>query len=93
MNVQNLRILVADDHEVSRRLLKEVLEKEGYSVQLAASGEEAVKLYRSEPFPIVISDIRMAEMDGMGVLREVKKSGSGSVVILMTGFGSMEGAV
>jgi DNA-binding NtrC family response regulator len=88
-----MNILVVDDHEVTRQLLKEVLEKSGYSVWLAASGEDAVKLYRQQKFPIVISDIRMLEMDGMAVLREVKKANLGSVVILMTGFGSMEGAI
>ncbi len=88
-----MNILVVDDHEVTRQLLKEVLEKNGYSIWLAASGEEAVKLYRQQKFPIVISDIRMLEMDGMAVLREVKKANLGSVVILMTGFGSMEGAI
>jgi DNA-binding NtrC family response regulator len=88
-----MNILVVDDHEVTRQLLKEVLEKNGYSIWLAASGEDAVKLYRQHKFPIVISDIRMLEMDGMAVLREVKKANLGSVVILMTGFGSMEGAI
>jgi DNA-binding NtrC family response regulator len=88
-----MNILVVDDHEVTRQLLKEVLERNGYSVWLAASGEDAVKLYRQQKFPIVISDIRMLEMDGMAVLREVKKADLGSAVILMTGFGSMEGAI
>lgn len=87
------RILVVDDHEVTRKLLKEVLEKGGYSVQLAGSGEEAVRLIAGETFPVVVSDIRMIELDGMAVLREVKKMGAGSAVILMTGFGSMEGAI
>jgi DNA-binding NtrC family response regulator len=89
----SIRILVVDDHEVTRKLLLEVLEKQGYVVRLAASGEEAVRLIQRETFPVVISDIRMLELDGMGVLREVKKTGSGSAVILMTGFGSMEGAI
>src|SRR5690242_13558946 len=87
------KVLVVDDDEVMRKLIREVLEKEGYRVQLAASGEEAVRAIRREVFPIVLSDIRMVEMDGMAVLREVKKSGTGSAVILMTGFGSMEGAI
>jgi DNA-binding NtrC family response regulator len=89
----SIRILVVDDHEVTRKLLKEVLEKQGYGIQLAASGEEAVRIIQRETFPVVISDIRMVELDGMGVLREVKRTGSGSAVILMTGFGSMEGAI
>ncbi len=86
-------VLIVDDDEVTRNLLREVLLREGYSIQLAACGEDAVNLIRKHPFPIVLSDIRMAEMDGMAVLREVKKSQLQSAVILMTGFGSMEGAI
>ena len=56
---KGLSVLVVDDHEVTRNLLKEVLEKEGYSIQLAGSGEEAVRLLRKQFYPIVISDIRM----------------------------------
>jgi two-component system, NtrC family, response regulator AtoC len=88
-----LRLLVVDDDEVTRKLLKEVLQKEGYQVQLAASGEEVRGFIRHESYPIVISDIRMLEMDGMAVLREVKKIQPQSAVILMTGFGSMDGAI
>lgn len=87
------RVLVVDDHEVTRKLLKEVLEKQGYSVQLAASGEEAVRWVHKENFPVVVSDIKMIELDGMAVLREVKKTEVESAVILMTGFGSMQGAI
>lgn len=88
-----LRLLVVDDDEVTRKLLKEVLQKEGYFVQLAANGEEVLSLIRRESYPIVISDIRMMEVDGMAVLREVKKNHPQSSVILMTGFGSMDGAI
>jgi two-component system response regulator AtoC len=88
-----LSILVVDDDEVTRKLLKEVLDKEGYHVTLAASGEEAVRSLRDQVFPIVLSDIRMLELDGMAVLRSVKKSNADTAVILMTGFGSMEGAI
>jgi len=88
-----VKILVADDDEVTRKLLREVLEREGYQVVLAASGEEAVSRLKKESFSIVLSDIRMVELDGMAVLREAKRHDSGAVVILMTGFGSMEGAI
>ncbi len=86
-------ILVVDDDEVTRKLLKEVLEREGYAVQLASNGEEAVRMMKETKrggFSIVLSDIRMVEMDGVALLRQVK---SNAVVILMTGFGSMEGAI
>ena len=88
-----LNILVVDDDEVTRKLLKEVLERDGYQVSLAPSGEEAVKALKKQTFPIVLSDIRMLELDGMAVLRAVKKAEPDTAVILMTGFGSMEGAI
>lgn len=90
---QAIGILVVDDDEVTRKLLHEILAKEGYVVTQAESGEQAVKKLKTERFPIVLSDIRMLELDGMAVLREVKKSSPDSVVILMTGFGNMEGAI
>jgi two-component system response regulator AtoC len=86
-------ILVVDDDEVTRQLLREVLQKEGFEVQLAGSGEEALRKFRRQAYPIVLSDIRMIELDGMGVLREVKRLSPRSAVILMTGFGSMDGAI
>jgi DNA-binding NtrC family response regulator len=88
-----LTILVVDDDDVTRKLLKEVLEKEGYATQLADSGEQAVRQLQRGAFPIVVSDIRMVELDGMAVLREAKKQDPSCAVILMTGFGSMEGAI
>ena len=90
---KHMKLLVVDDDEVTRKLLREVLEKEGFEIQLAASGEEAVRAIRVERFPVILSDIRMLELDGMAVLREVKKSSPATPVILMTGFGNMEGAI
>ncbi len=88
-----VKILVIDDDEVTRILLQEVLEKEGYEVQLAVSGEMAVQWIQKRQYAIILSDIRMFDLDGMAVLREVKRLQNSSVVILMTGFGSMEGAI
>ncbi|MCM2278806.1 MAG: sigma-54 dependent transcriptional regulator [Oligoflexia bacterium] len=90
---EKVPILVVDDHEVTRRLLREVLEKEGYAVSLAASGEKALELLAAETFQIILSDIRMLELDGLAVLREARRADPSAVVILMTGFGSMEGAI
>jgi two-component system response regulator AtoC len=78
---------------VTRKLLREVLERGGYQVSLAPNGEEAVKELSKRTYPIVLSDIRMLELDGMAVLRAVKKAEPDTAVILMTGFGSMEGAI
>jgi len=93
MNTTKHSILVVDDDEVSRNLLQEVLGKVGYPVEVAASAEMAVQLLKDRKFPIVLSDIRMLEMSGLDLLREIKKSDPSRIVVLMTGFGSMEGAI
>jgi len=87
------RILVVDDDRVSRELLAEVLSKAGHAVEIAGSAEEAVSRFARERFPIVLSDIRMLELSGLDLLREIKKKDPACVVVLMTGFGSMEGAI
>lgn len=91
MNRRN--VLVVDDDEVARKLLREILEREGFEVTLASSGEEAVTLSTNRFFPIVVSDIRMVELDGLDVLRHFRLKHPRTVVILMTAFGSMETAV
>lgn len=88
------RVLIVDDDEVTRRLLNEILEKQGYRIDLAESGEEALRrMSQSPPYACVLSDIRMLNLDGFAVLREVKKRHPETSVLLMTGFGSMQGAV
>ena len=86
-------VLVVDDDEVTRNLLEEILVREGYRVKLAVSGEAAIELLARSPYPIVVSDIRMLQADGLAVLRAAKAADSLCSVILMTGFGSLQGAV
>lgn len=88
-----MNILVIDDDRITRELLREVLERDGYNIHLASSGEEALGILQSQNFPIVLSDIRMHEMSGMGILTHIRKQSPTSVVVLMTGFGNMEGAI
>jgi two-component system, NtrC family, response regulator AtoC len=87
------RLLVVDDDSVTRELLREVFEKEGYEVIQAASGEEALSRLNEAGCPLVISDIRMLGMDGIELLGRVRKIAPETFVILMTGFGNLEGAV
>lgn len=93
-NLTLKKILVVDDDPVSRELLEEVLRKEGYTVHLAESGEQALLDLDREDFPLVLSDVRMKEKTGFDLLRDIiKRPAPPSVVVLMTGFGSMEGAI
>ena len=62
------KILVADDEANIRKLIREALEKEGYHVELYATGREAVERMKQEKFDAVITDLVMPDMDGIDVL-------------------------
>src|SRR2546421_165105 len=89
------RVLVVDDDEVTCHLLEEVLSGEGYVVERAQSGLDAIDIHRRAPFDAVISDIRMGEgrMTGLELLRSLRSATPDLVVVIMTAFGSMETAV
>jgi two-component system, NtrC family, response regulator AtoC len=87
------RILVVDDEESMREVLSVLLGKAGYRVQTAASGREALRLLEQEPFDLLISDIRMPDLDGLELLAQAKARDSGLNVIMMTAFGTEDTAV
>ncbi len=88
-----IHVLVVDDDVITCNLLEEVLTKEGYLVDKALSGEEAIQKGESQLFDVVLSDIRMAEVDGMAVLKAFKQKSPDTIVIMMTAFGSIETAI
>ena len=88
------RIMVVDDEAVARISLAEVLRLEGYEVATAASGEEALSLLnKSEPFDLMVLDLKMGRMDGLAVTEAVHQQSPGTVVILLTAFGTLETAI
>ena len=86
-------LLIVDDDPVTLDLLKEVLSKEGYQVNSALGGEEAIARGMDTLFDIVITDVRMGDRDGMEVLRSFKKFAPETTVIMITAFGSIETAI
>jgi DNA-binding NtrC family response regulator len=86
-------ILIVDDEPLIRRSLSELLSLDGYSVSSAGDGLEALDLLRTYSADIVISDMKMPKMDGIQLLREIKKNYPGIQVIMITGYGSIESAV
>ncbi|MCL5966803.1 MAG: sigma-54 dependent transcriptional regulator [Deltaproteobacteria bacterium] len=87
-------ILVVDDEQSIRQVLKILLEKEGYDVDLAASREEAERHIGSNAYDLVITDLRMAEPDdGLKVLRAAIQRNPSAQVILLTAHGTIQGAV
>lgn len=86
-------ILVADDDVVARELLAEALRKEGYAVEAFASGEDVIARGRHGRVDLVLTDIRMGAVDGLTVLREFKRMSPDTAVVVLTAFGSLEGAI
>ncbi len=84
------RILVVDDEELIRDLLKMVLVDEGYVVVTAADGEEAIKRLEMSPFDLVITDLVMPRVNGVEVLRAAKRIDPGYPVMVITGYPSVE---
>jgi DNA-binding NtrC family response regulator len=87
------RILLVEDDRENCLMLKEVLTNWGYSVTTAFSGEEALRFARSEPFDLVLADIKMPGIGGLQVLHEIRQLRPLAQVVMMTGFGSVESAV
>src|ERR687891_865226 len=90
---RNASVLVIDDEEIMRDILGTLLEREGYSVRLAAAGQEGLDLARSLPFDAVIVDVMMPGIDGLQVLDELKKHDEELPVLMITAYASMESAI
>ncbi len=87
------RVLVADDERSMRELLAIMLKQAGHDVTLAEGGAQAIEALKREPFDLVITDLRMREVDGMAVLRAAKETSPQTVVLVITAFASTETAV
>src|SRR5438477_7560213 len=91
--METAKILVVDDERSILVLLKEALSQWGYHVTTAASATEALGVLKSELFDALITDIRMPDMSGLELLREVKKQDESIEVVMMTGYPTIASAV
>jgi DNA-binding NtrC family response regulator len=87
------RILVVDDEPIAVRNLERALEKEGYEITTAATGQGALRQLREREFDVVLTDLRMENVDGMQVLRRAKERDPDTEVILITGYAAVDTAV
>ncbi len=87
------KILVVDDDSLFRDFLSETLNRCGHSVDLASTGEEALEKVRKEEYDVILSDIRMPNMDGMELLKTTRNSLPDAKVVLMTAYGTVQNAV
>ncbi|MFC4678604.1 sigma-54 dependent transcriptional regulator [Desulfovibrio legallii] len=86
-------ILVVDDDQAHRGMLRTMLRSWGYAVSEAADGDEALNLVRERAFDAVLTDVRMARMDGIHTLKSVLEYNPALPVVLMTAYSSVETAV
>jgi two-component system response regulator PilR (NtrC family) len=86
-------IHVIDDEPVIHDVLGELLASEGYEVELSSSGEEALEKFTSQSCDVILLDLLMPGMDGIEVLRRIKKIDPAAVVIIITAYGSVESAI
>ena len=87
------RILVVDDDKVLADLLVEHLSKLGFQASPAYGGREALTRFEQGDFQLVITDLKMPEMDGMELLDAVKELDGRVMIMVITGYGTIESAV
>ncbi len=88
-------ILVVDDEQRQRSILKTILSEEGYRVYEASTGEEALKILKERAPDLVLTDLKMPEMDGLQLLKKIREAGGNQPpeVLIMTAYGTIASAV
>jgi DNA-binding NtrC family response regulator len=86
-------ILVVDDELLIRDLLYDFFTGQGWSISVAENGQKALEVLNDKPIDLILSDIKMPEMDGLTLASRVRQTHPGLPVVLMTGFPSVETAV
>ncbi|HKR10542.1 MAG TPA: response regulator [Pyrinomonadaceae bacterium] len=87
------RLLVVDDEESLRITTAAILEKEGYTVDTAASGDEAIALLDQTDYDLVLTDLHMEGGDGLSVLNQIRRHSPLTISVVLTGFASVESAI
>ncbi len=86
-------VLVVDDDTLVSEVLVETITRAGYECLAAHSGEEAIAKFNDRSFDIVLSDLKMQEMDGLALLKNIRKLSPETLVVMITAYGTVENAV
>jgi len=92
-NGEDAYILVVDDEGAIRYSISKTLQRVGYQVHTASSGEEALEMMERQNYDVVLTDIRMPGLTGVDLLARIKNTAPDAVVILLTGYASLETAI
>ncbi|HQI95300.1 MAG TPA: sigma-54 dependent transcriptional regulator [Syntrophorhabdus sp.] len=91
--MERATILIVEDEETQRSLLSGLLQKEGYTVEEAGNGANAIDLFRTKTIDLVLLDFKLPDMDGLAILKGVKEINPEVEIIMITAYGSIENAV
>jgi DNA-binding response OmpR family regulator len=83
-----IRIMIIDDSEEMRSLLKDFLEEEGFEIDSVGNGVDALGKLSREYFDLVVTDIRMPGLSGLDILPKIRRLNPGAPIIVMTAYGS-----
>ena len=89
-NNRTPQILIVEDDEEMRSLLKEFLEEEGFETEYARNGSDALREIAEKPFDLIVTDIEMPGLTGLDILPEMKKLRPEASIIVMTSFANEE---
>ena len=87
---QKLNIMVVDDEAIVGKRLKPTLEKDGYEVETFGDGTSALDRIGQKDFDIIVTDVRMDDVDGMQILEHVKRHSPRTKVIIITGYATVD---
>ena len=93
MTEKKAALHVVDDEPIIHEVLSQLLTTEGYEVELSSSGEEALEKYSSRSFDLTLLDLLMPGLDGIEVLKSIKKIDPQAVIIIITAYASVESAI
>ena len=81
-------ILVADDDRTIAHLIREIIERRGYTALVAYDGEQALKVFKNFKLDLIITDLKMPHVDGMILIKTIRESNPDIPIIVITGYGS-----
>jgi len=91
--MKKTRILIAEDNDLNRKNLTELLSENGYEVKAVSDGKEAIDVFPYDKYDLVITDLKMPHVDGLQLLKFIKEMHPENVVIMITGYASVKSAI
>ena len=92
-NNEKIKVLIVDDEKIALKNLSQFLEREGYSVITADNGIDAINILEESSFDVVLTDLKMAVVDGISILNKTRSKSPDTKVVIFTGYSTVETAI